>query len=109
MLLRSLGRLGLFPAPVRRFYASKKKLLPLPPLDEADIEETRVRGSGPGGQAINKTNISVSLLHKPTGIRVQCHQTRSLETNRSLARRILRERRQARLPWYSAEADHMNP
>jgi len=74
----------------QRRYASK--LPPLPPLNEDDIEETRVRGSGPGGQAINKTNISVSLLHKPTGIRVQCHQTRSLVWNQSLARKILRER-----------------
>ncbi|CAD6570535.1 MAG: hypothetical protein CYPHOPRED_003993 [Cyphobasidiales sp. Tagirdzhanova-0007] len=68
------------------------KLPSLPPIDESDLEETFVRGSGPGGQAINKTNISVSLIHKPTGIRVQCHQTRSRESNRSLARRILRDK-----------------
>ncbi|KAK9894166.1 hypothetical protein P389DRAFT_155256 [Cystobasidium minutum MCA 4210] len=73
-------------------HAYSQKIRPLPQIDEADIEETFVRGSGPGGQSINKTNISVSLLHKPTGIRVQCHQTRSREWNRSLARKILRER-----------------
>lgn len=49
-------------------------------------------GSGPGGQAINKTKSNVSLMHKPTGIVVKCQETRSLETNRKLARRILVER-----------------
>jgi len=51
-----------------------------------------VRGSGPGGQSINKTSNNVQLLHKPSGIRVSCQITRSLETNRKLARRILFEK-----------------
>lgn len=37
-------------------------------------------------------NISVSLVHVPTGIRVQCHAQRSRESNRKEARRILREK-----------------
>jgi len=48
-------------------------------------------GSGPGGQATNKTSNACSLTHEPTGIRVVCHETRSRETNRKLARRIMRE------------------
>ncbi|KAF8334284.1 RF-1 domain-containing protein [Cantharellus anzutake] len=64
----------------------------IPQLYETDIEESFVRGSGPGGQAINKTRSNVALLHKPTGIRVTCQETRSLETNRKLARRLLQER-----------------
>ncbi|BGP53857.1 hypothetical protein JCM8202v2_001429 [Rhodotorula sphaerocarpa] len=48
--------------------------------------------SGPGGQATNKTSNAVNLLHVPTGTRVFCHETRSRETNRKLARRILREK-----------------
>jgi hypothetical protein len=53
---------------------------------------TEKLGSGPGGQAINKLNTSVSLKHIPTGIRIQAQPSRSRETNRIAARRILRER-----------------
>ena len=78
----------------------------MPLINEDDIEESFVRGvypavvhrveyltcltgSGPGGQSINKTKNNVQLLHKPTGIRVSCQETRSLEQNRKFARRIL--------------------
>jgi len=60
-----------------------------PAIDESDIEESFVRGSGPGGQSINKTQNNVQLLHKPTGIRISCQETRSLEQNRVIARKIL--------------------
>ena len=38
-----------------------------PPLDENELEEMYVRGHGPGGQAVNKTNNCVVLKHLPTG------------------------------------------
>ncbi|EGN95462.1 hypothetical protein SERLA73DRAFT_186477 [Serpula lacrymans var. lacrymans S7.3] len=64
----------------------------IPELREEDIEESFVRGSGPGGQSINKTENNVQIIHKPTGLRVTCQETRSLQTNRKLARRILLEK-----------------
>ncbi|KAI0933648.1 hypothetical protein AcV5_005740 [Taiwanofungus camphoratus] len=80
---------------VPRFYSQLKKAHKqrvVPELKEDDIEESFVRGSGPGGQSINKTENNVQLLHKPTGIRVSCQETRSLSQNRKLARRILLEK-----------------
>ena len=38
-----------------------------PRLDEQQLEERFVRGSGPGGQSVNKTANCVSLKHLPTG------------------------------------------
>ena len=39
----------------------------LPPIDEKDIEEKAIKGSGPGGQAINKTHNCCQIKHIPTG------------------------------------------
>ncbi|KAF8968368.1 RF-1 domain-containing protein [Flammula alnicola] len=81
-------------APPRNFPSLKKahKERVIPELREEDLEESFVRGSGPGGQSINKTENNVQLLHKPTGIRVSCQDTRSLSQNRKLARRWLLEK-----------------
>ncbi|KAH9857678.1 RF-1 domain-containing protein [Lenzites betulinus] len=78
--------------PVPRYYSQLKKAHKdrvLPELKEDDLEESFVRGSGPGGQSVNKTENNVQLLHKPTGIRVACQETRSLQQNRKIARKIL--------------------
>lgn len=40
-------------------------------LKDEDLIETFVKGSGPGGQCINKRSSCVDLRHIPTGIRVQ--------------------------------------
>jgi protein subunit release factor B/uncharacterized protein (UPF0248 family) len=61
-------------------------------LDDNDIEESFVRGSGAGGQKVNKTSNCVALLHKPTGVRVDCQDTRSLQQNRKIARKRLKEK-----------------
>ncbi|CAM4534199.1 unnamed protein product [Leuciscus chuanchicus] len=74
------------------FAAGKKYQIDLPVLHEEDLEEQFVRGSGPGGQATNKTSNCVVLKHVPTGIVVKCHQTRSVDLNRKRAREILREK-----------------
>lgn len=61
-------------------------------LDEKDLEESFVRGSGPGGQKINKTSNKVRLRHIPTGATVAVQEQRELATNRSLARKLLRDK-----------------
>jgi len=61
----------------------------VPKLDEAELEEQFIRGSGPGGQATNKTNNAVLLKHKPTGLVVKCHETRSQWDNKKRAREIM--------------------
>ncbi|KAM6155785.1 mitochondrial translation release factor in rescue [Rhynchocyon petersi] len=61
-------------------------------LQECDLEEQFVKGHGPGGQATNKTSNCVVLKHVPSGIVVKCHQTRSVDQNRKLARKILQEK-----------------
>ncbi len=59
---------------------------------EQDLEETFVRGSGPGGQHVNKTATCVVLVHRPSGISVRCQASRSQGLNRFYARRILIEK-----------------
>jgi threonine aldolase len=58
-------------------------------LLEEEIEEKFVKGSGNGGQKINKVKNCVQLTHKPSGIKVSVQDTRSLEQNRKIARKRL--------------------
>jgi len=50
-----------------------------------DVEERFIRGSGPGGQKINKTSSCVWLRHRPTGVETRCQRERSQTANRELA------------------------
>ncbi|KAI7851295.1 peptide chain release factor class I/class II [Circinella umbellata] len=61
-------------------------------LNDHELIEKFVKGSGPGGQCVNKRVSCVDLRHIPTGIRVQCQQTRSLEQNRGIARKLLKDK-----------------
>ena len=73
--------------------------VPLPPhLEHAaeqlgirieDISEAFTRGSGHGGQKVNKTNNCVELTHRPTGICVRVHEQREQHRNRELAYQML--------------------
>lgn len=58
-------------------------------IREDALEEKFVRGTGNGGQKVNKTNNCVFLRHIPSGLAVKCHMERSRELNRFLARREL--------------------
>lgn len=63
----------------------------------ADVDERFIRGSGPGGQKINKSSSCVSLRHRPTGIEVRCQRERSQSANREIAWAELGEKLAARL------------
>src|SRR5437588_2162778 len=58
-------------------------------LNEADLEETFARSSGPGGQHVNKVSTAVTLRHRPSGVSVTVQDSRSQATNRKLARERL--------------------
>ena len=62
----------------------------------SEIEERFIRGSGPGGQKINKTSSTVWLRHRPTGIEVRCQAERSQAANRERAWLELCDRLEAR-------------
>lgn len=66
-------------------------------IQENDLLEKFILGSGSGGQKVNKTSSCVYLKHLPTGIEIKCQKTRSRELNRLYARRELCERLEGQL------------
>ena len=61
-------------------------------INPADLQLEAMKSSGAGGQHINKTLSAIRLIHKPTGIVIECQDERSQLRNKEKALRLLRAR-----------------
>jgi protein subunit release factor B len=66
-------------------------------LRAEDVDEQFIRGSGNGGQKINKTASCVQLRHLPTGIELRCQKHREQSKNRLSAWKLLVEKLEERV------------
>jgi len=76
----------------QRFKHTEIDTSKVPILNENDLEEWYIKGSGPGGSNVNKNTNCCTLRHKPTGIILKCHHARELSKNRKLAREMMIEK-----------------
>ncbi|KAJ5545471.1 hypothetical protein N7535_006143 [Penicillium sp. DV-2018c] len=98
--LRRWTTLRVLSAPIRFFsetpIAPSKPLPPRLKINDADISISYLKGTGPGGQKINKTNSAVQIIHKPSGVVIKCQATRSQSQNAKIARSLLADRVEAK-------------
>ena len=59
-------------------------------LNMSDVTVETCKSSGAGGQHVNKTESAIRLIHKPTGIVVECQDERSQFKNKDKAFKILK-------------------
>jgi peptide chain release factor 1 len=58
-------------------------------INPADLEIQTFRASGAGGQHINKTESAIRVIHKPSGVIVECQEERSQHKNKDKALKLL--------------------
>ena len=80
-----------FPVSEKKLAALRNKMKALAIL-ETDLQENFTRGSGNGGQNVNKVSTAVRLVHIPSGEEIKCSVYRTQGLNRYKARAILCER-----------------